>query len=131
MRAFHYFNPSMFAQVGMLLPLGLTLNHIFLEAEEGDIVVTNEGYENEFVCSCALQAASPQAEAISQMLYGLPVSKIIEPMREKYGREFDTNQLVFVVIKKRDYALQNRTRLRKGRLLSSIRDAGEHSFSYG
>lgn len=131
MRAFHYFDPSQYAQVGMLLPLGTILNRIFLEAEPGDPVITNEGYENEFVCSSVLQIGSPQSESVSQMLYGLPVSKIVEQMRNKYKREFDTNQLVFVVIKKGNYAVQDRTRFRKCRLLSSLRDAGEHSFSYG
>lgn len=131
MKAYHYFTPSSFAQTGMLLPLGTVLNHIFTEAEPGELVVTREGYECEFVYSCVVQIGSDVSNAISQMLYGLPVDKIVEPLKKKYGREFDTNSLVFVIIKKGDYAVQTRTRFRKGRLLSSLRNAGEHTLSYG
>jgi hypothetical protein len=91
--------PSLPILPAMLIPYGDYKNAAIVEANIGELVQLMDKTNVQVVYKCVIMVDSPIAEALSQMLYGVPMSVAYDAMARNWKRDIFEDRVLFIVYK--------------------------------
>jgi hypothetical protein len=92
--------PSLPIHPAMLVPFGDYKNSALYEAGIGEEIRLMDSSIAIIAYKCVIMINSPIAEALSQMIYGLPMSTVYDAMAGNWKRDIFKDRVLFIVYKK-------------------------------
>jgi hypothetical protein len=83
----------------MLIPFGDYKNSALAEAHIGEQMRLMDSTIAIIAYKCVIMINSPIAEALSQMIYGLPMSVVYDAMARNWKRDIFKDRVLFIVYK--------------------------------
>jgi hypothetical protein len=83
----------------MLIPFGLYRNAYAAELKRGDEIITNDEPKChlQVVAVSVIPVRSPITDAISMLIYGVPIEALFDEMLKRNGSSIFSNKLIFIV----------------------------------
>lgn len=91
--------PSLPTHPAMLIPFGDYKNAALSEVRIGELVRLMDKSTVQVVYKSIVMVNSPIAEALSQMIYGLPMSVVYDAMARNWKRDIFKDRVLFIVYK--------------------------------
>jgi hypothetical protein len=91
--------PSLPIHPAMLVPFGDYKNSALYEAGIGAEIKLMDSTEARILYKSTVMINSPIAEALSQMIYGLPMSVVYDAMAGNWKRDIFKDRVLFIVYK--------------------------------
>jgi len=92
--------PSLPILPAMLIPYGDYKNAAIVEAGIGSEIRLMDSSVVRIIYKCVVMTNSSVAEALSQMIYGLPIVTIYDAMSRNWKRDIFKDRVLFIVYKK-------------------------------
>jgi hypothetical protein len=91
--------PSLPIHPAMLVPFGDYKNSALAEVGIGEMVRLMDSTVVQILYKSVIMINSPIAEALSQMIYGLPMSVVYDAMAGNWKRDIHKDRVLFIVYK--------------------------------